>query len=371
MKIIHIVLGKANPDRMNGVNKVAYQLAKTQTTLGHEVMIWGIARSATHDYPERNFPTRLFRHVSNWFRVDPELSAAIGQLEPATVVHIHGSFIPAFYTVSKLLYKAGVPYVYTPHGALTPGAMQQGKWRKKIYYNLFEKKLIARAKAVQMLGDQEYSYLEQLQPSARMVLIPNGMDTGELPVIPDNPPNRELILSFCGRLDAYHKGLDLLLHGFARFLQKGHQARLELIGDGKDRKMLENLSRKLGIHERITFHGSRFGAEKYLLMAKGDVFLHTSRMEGFPMAVLEAASLEKPCLTTEPTNINRFIRAYDAGFPVKGDPSPENICDALESASQAHRQNDLKSKGLNARKMIETAFDWNTICRDLVTVYHA
>ena len=48
MKIIHAVLGKANPDRMNGVNKVAHQLAKTQQGMGHEVTVWGIASSLEH-----------------------------------------------------------------------------------------------------------------------------------------------------------------------------------------------------------------------------------------------------------------------------------------------------------------------------------
>jgi hypothetical protein len=31
MEIVHLILGKANPDRMNGVNKVVYQLATYQT----------------------------------------------------------------------------------------------------------------------------------------------------------------------------------------------------------------------------------------------------------------------------------------------------------------------------------------------------
>jgi len=43
MNIIHLVLGKANPNRMNGVNKVANQLATTMTNLNKEVELWGIA----------------------------------------------------------------------------------------------------------------------------------------------------------------------------------------------------------------------------------------------------------------------------------------------------------------------------------------
>jgi hypothetical protein len=43
MEIIHIVLGKANPDRMNGVNKVVYQLATKQVEFGENVAVWGLS----------------------------------------------------------------------------------------------------------------------------------------------------------------------------------------------------------------------------------------------------------------------------------------------------------------------------------------
>jgi hypothetical protein len=44
-KIIHLVLGKANPDRMNGVNKVAHNQAIALFELGCDVEIWGITKT--------------------------------------------------------------------------------------------------------------------------------------------------------------------------------------------------------------------------------------------------------------------------------------------------------------------------------------
>ena len=61
MKIIHIILGKANPKRMNGVNKVVYSLASIQLEQGFDVEVWGITpeieSGASHEPP---FPLRLF-----------------------------------------------------------------------------------------------------------------------------------------------------------------------------------------------------------------------------------------------------------------------------------------------------------------------
>ena len=61
MDIIHIVLGKANPDRMNGVNKVVHQLATKQAASNRSVQVWGITEDLSHNYAERNFKTQLFK----------------------------------------------------------------------------------------------------------------------------------------------------------------------------------------------------------------------------------------------------------------------------------------------------------------------
>ncbi len=371
MKIIHVVLGKANPERMNGVNKVAYQLAKNQQELGHDVTIWGIANTLEHNYPTRNFRTRLFHQTDSIFHFEQVIAKEVWHLQHRIIFHFHGGFIPIFYPISRLLKKRGIPYIYTPHGSLTKCAMQKNKWQKKAYFSIFEKTLVKDAKAVQLLGDQEYTDIDQLVSINHKVLIPNGMDVEELPQDLRHDPNQELVFNFCGRLDRYYKGLDLMLEGFSLFIKKGRRARLDLIGDGRDRRYLEGLAKQLAISDRIVFHGAKYGDEKYHLMAQGDVFLHTSRTEGFPMAVLEAAALGLPCLTSEPTNINHFIRKYNAGFPLGSCHTADSIGEHMEMAYHFFQKNKLKEKGQNARTMVLQAFDWKNICQELVGVYEA
>ncbi len=370
MQIIHLVLGKANPDRMNGVNKVAYQLALNQHELGASASVWGIANDLEHNYPPRPFPTRLFLQLRNKLVLDPTLRQAIDELPNHTVIHVHGAFIPEFFHVCRALYRRGIPWVYTPHGALTRAALQQSRWRKAVYFNLFERFIIRRAAAVQLLGEQEYTYIDQLLAVPHKVLIPNGMDLGEVPDLPPRPSNPVPVFTFCGRLDSYHKGLDLLLQAFERLIGSGRRARLELIGDGPDRPALERFvaARQLGDH--VVFHGARYGQEKYLLMAQGDVFVHTSRMEGFPMAVLEAAALGLPCLTSAPTNINSFIEQYDAGFPF-GEPAVDAVLEELGRACDAFELRTTRAKGENARRMVAEVFDWKRICTELIELYQA
>ena len=49
MEIIHLILGKANPNRMNGVNKVVHELATTQVEKGISAEVWGITDNPVHD----------------------------------------------------------------------------------------------------------------------------------------------------------------------------------------------------------------------------------------------------------------------------------------------------------------------------------
>ena len=76
MKIIHLILGKANPERMNGVNKVVHALATQQHRAGADVAVWGITADLSDNYPAREFATRLFLAKRNPFGLAAELREA-------------------------------------------------------------------------------------------------------------------------------------------------------------------------------------------------------------------------------------------------------------------------------------------------------
>ena len=119
LQIVHLVLGKANPHRMNGVNRVVHQLATVQKKMGMNVCVWGLAENLETNFPERPFKTHLFLQEKGKFKIPLSLKSAIKQLSKNTVIQMHGAFISEFYTISKLLKKEKIPYVFTPHGSLS------------------------------------------------------------------------------------------------------------------------------------------------------------------------------------------------------------------------------------------------------------
>lgn len=365
MKIIHLVLGKANPLRMNGVNKVVHQLAMAQQEKGYDTHVWGITANPVHDYPSRNYHTELFRKSSIPFMLDSNLIKAIRQLPADSVFHIHGAFIPEFFIVSRYLKKRNIPFVYTTHGAFNKVALNRNPFIKKAYFRLFEKQIIQHAGKLHFIGKSEMDLLEK--EKNKSVLIPNGQDLNELHFqFTSLRKSTVPVFGFCGRITIDEKGLDLMMEGFARYRKNGNPGEFWIIGDGPDMPQLKRMIKQLNIDADVKLTGSKFGSEKLNLIANMDWFIHTSRNEGMPTAVLEAAALKVPSILSEQTNLAGYITENNAGIALASNTSDEIAKAMLQAISI---QKSVKQLGLNAYNMIKKDFNWNHIAGQLSAVY--
>jgi glycosyltransferase involved in cell wall biosynthesis len=375
MEIIHLVLGKVNPQRMNGVNKVVYELATRQHAAGMNVKVWGITRHAIHDYPDRNFVTRLFVSVKNPFGLDSSLKEALKKLSGNTVVHLHGGFIPAFYSVAKILKRRGIPFVLTPHGSYNTVALLKGRFKKMWYLPLFEKQLIHQAHTIHSLGKSEVDGLLGLMPGKNSALIPYGFEADELTEVYAQRLNKsyrghQMISCFCGRLDVHTKGLDAAAEAFAKLCALHDDVCFWIIGDSTERTSLEQRMEALGIAERVKFWGALYGQDKIDVLKQADVFIHPSRNEGLPTAVLEAAAMGLPSLVTRATNMGELIEEYHAGWVIE-DTDPDLLMEAWEKAYQQWKQGGICSFSEKASQMVTYAFDWNRILERMHKMYES
>lgn len=367
MEIIHVVLGKANPARMNGVNKVVHELASQQAMAGEDVAVWGITDSLVHDYPERNFTTHLFQAQKNLFTLDEKLKSAALAKKDKAVFHLHGGFIPTFYSFSRFLHREDIAFVFTPHGSYNVIALEKSKWRKKIYINLYEKKLLRYAQSVHCLGKSELDGLNRLYPTQKGVLIPYGFSL-DRPKSQEPEMNGPFIIGFCGRIDIYTKGLDLLLEAFARFQQRVPNSELWIIGDSAERTDLEDMAKELNISRSITFWGSQYGEDKFNLLEKIHLFAHPSRNEGLPTSVLEVSAMGIPCVVTEATNVGDAIREYNAGAVIT-EPDAKALQLAIEDVYTTIKTNGLCGYQQNAKRMIREKYNWSVLISQFKKLY--
>ena len=364
MEIIHIVLGKANPDRLNGVNKVVFHLASEQSKAGKKVQVWGITPNPVHDYPERNFKTVLFQAESFPFAVNVTLKKAI-LLNRNAVFHLHGGWIPVFFSLSGILAKNHIKYVLTPHGAYNEVAMKRSSFQKKHYFNLFEKSLLQRVHKVHAIGESEMGGLNRIFPNAHSFLLPYGFDLNVDQIKPIK--NNDFTVGFVGRLDTYTKGLDLLMEAFYLFQKKYPDSKLWIIGEGEGKAFLENFIDQKQL-KNVVLWGKKFGAEKNELIGKMHVFAHPSRNEGLPTAVLEAAALGTPTIVTQATNVAGYVTDFKAGIGIENE-SINALEKSMEDIYNAYQSGQIEPYIQGSKEMLDQVFSWPVLVEKFDELY--
>lgn len=101
---------------------------------------------------------------------------------------------------------------------------------------------------------------------------------------------------FVGRLDNDSKNFNRMLKSFSVALKKNKNINLYLVGDGKDKKLCEELIRNYKLNNNVFLLGEKINPYPYI--DKCDVFLLTSNYEGYPVVLTESLVLNKPMIST-------------------------------------------------------------------------
>lgn len=284
------------------------------------------------------------------------------------LVIFHSTYVPVHATIARRLDDTGTPYLICPRGGMTRYAQRQ-KWLKKRLGNLlFFGRLVARSRAVHCLTEREAA---ESRGWGRPVLVEgNGVhppDDDQL-ASPGDAKRRRIV--FLGRLAVQIKGLDLLLDACARVRSEllRRQARVELCGPddrGSARWLTARIAR-LGLEEVVTLAAPAWGSAKASLLGQADAFVHTSRSEGHPQAVLEALSFGLPCLVTPNTNVADEVKAAEAGWVVQ--PSVDSIADGLRQILDADGPR-LRRLGANARQLALGDYHWQNVAARTTDLY--
>ncbi len=367
--VIHVVLGKANHERMNGVNRVVHGLVSHQQDLGgRSAEIWGLCQDPDSPSPPRNYKLWTFPRYLRRNRVAPGLLARLEDMaahpgKGLPVFHLHGAFLPEMAGIAGQLRRLNIPYVFTPHGAYVPEAMRKNRLAKELYRVLLENKLVRGARAIQALCPDESNALQARFPQAKVICISPGQDLDLHGKPASDPTDRELRLGCLGRIDQHTKGLDSLLDGLARFLEQGGRARLSLAGNGPDLEALQARADRLGIAHAITWTGEVHRHEKRKFFHGLDLYVQLSRHEGLPGAPLEAAACACPLLVTEATHLGSLIEKHRAGW-VLTDGNRDSVAAALIKA--ANQSDEVWNRlGQGARTMVQHEFSWRQTAHDM------
>lgn len=284
-------------------------------------------------------------------------------LKPDIVV-FHECYRIEYLQIGQNLRKNSIPYIILPHGELGKAAQKKKRLKKAVANFLLFNDFIKHSCAIQCLSKIEYDNTH----FGRFKFIgSNGICVPQKRKINFNSYGTKF--TYIGRLDAYHKGLDLMITAVAKSadFMRQNNCKLEIFGpDVKGRfEHIKQLINQAHVNDIIRLHQQITGEEKVAKLLETDVFIQTSRFEGMPLGILEAMSYGIPCLVTEGTTLGEIIKKHGAGWCTEN--NVESIASTIERACV--EKGSYSKMSNNAIATVKSFFSWEIVAKQAINNY--
>ena len=199
-------------------------------------------------------------------------------------------------------------------------------------------------------------------PAEHITVIPNGVNISQFPV--GSKEGRKNQLIFVGSL-IERKGLSYLIQAMVSLVASQPDIRLVIVGEGKDRGLLEELTRQLGLQENVIFMGTQSQDRVSELLRESRLFILPSIEEGQGVVLVEALASGTPCIGSRIGGIPDVITPDVGRLVTAGDVH------GLSAAIEPYLiDNDLwETASSNARVRAETHYDWHSLAKRMIEIY--
>ncbi len=225
----------------------------------------------------------------------------------------------------------------------------------------------------QVLSIRSRSYLtSQGFRASQIVYIPGSVDTAKFHPSPERRPDparpeRDII---CVARLYYAKGVDVLLHAWARMMREPAEwraylkPRLRVAGEGPYRAQMERIVAELGIQDSVEFLGLR--TDVVDLLQQSWSLVMPSRWEGMSNALLEGMACGLPCVATCVSGSEDAISDGVNGLLVE----PEQPAEMAQALRRIIEDTDLAQRlGREARTTVVRDYQLATIVEQCLELY--
>ncbi|MEO6577746.1 MAG: glycosyltransferase [Candidatus Limnocylindria bacterium] len=298
------------------------------------------------------------RFLGRALAVVPLAATFARTMENASVEHIHAHWAThpalAAYVASKL---TGIPYSFTAHA-------------HDIYVDrpMLEEK-IRHAAFVVTISEFNHRFLEELygrSATERVVVVHCGTDTGLFHAPADRGAGPWTIV--CVASLQPQKGQTHLIEACRLLLTRGVDLRCLMVGEGEMRPELEAQVRDAGLDGRVELLGQQPRHRVVELLGRADavaqpsVVLPSGKMEGIPVALMEALAMERPVVATAISGVGELVENEVTGLLVE----PGDAMQLADALQRLHSSDDLASRlGRAGRRRVVEEFDLMRSARQL------
>lgn len=227
----------------------------------------------------------------------------------------HGVYFYDYIGLARKILSRKKIYFVKPHSSLIVSAQKKSIIKKIVANFIFFRRFINNASAIIFTNEDEEK--NSIQWNSNIFYEGNGLSSIQVPDQILRNKHQPYKFVYLSRIDFSHKGTDILLDALGLLKDKYDVKDLDLSiygkGDGNEESELIQRIQKLNF-PNVTFNGPIYGNEKNSMLIQKDVFILTSRYEGFPMAILEALDAGLPCLVTRGVNMTTIIQKHQVGW---------------------------------------------------------
>ena len=361
-----------------GPASVILNHSQFQVESGLDVSIASSMEVHHHPYPTaEGVHLHVFR-PSFWSRFLSEFSWSlffwfIKNRNKYDYIHIHGLWY--FGSILPFLVPSKAKKIVTVHGFLDPYAFQRSAWKKRLLWNLIQKRYLRSADMIHVISREEEQILLQLFPDlrAKIVFIPNGIVdpmAGEIEKPSDDFVSRiksiqrkgSFVYLFLSRINR-KKGIDILVDAFEQ-LSKDLGEKVQLIIAGPVDDYSFALQERLASYSWGNIHlfDVVTGANKAFLLNQVDAFVLPSYSEGFSIAALEALAYSKPAILS--TRVGFSTELISANAALICEPELNSLYAGL---SRIYLEEDYRNQlSSNARQLFLHQYQIKQVAQDFL-----
>ena len=254
--------------------------------------------------------------------------------ENPKLLHLHAIHELSSFTL-KFARSLGIPVIFHIHGNLAEKDFK------------IIKSVVPLMKYVLGVSEATKKSLAEFLPNEAMLhVILNGVsDQEDIPIERDKSADPQLLLA--GRVEL-EKGFDVAIEALALIKKEIPTAKLVVLGNGSQLKILAKLAESLGLADSVEFKGSVANEEVISYIDKSWVVLVPSReIEGFGIIAIEAALRGVPVIASAVGGLFETIEDGKSGFLVSSESPPalaKKVVQLLKDSNQ------LVEVGVYARK---------------------
>lgn len=284
---------------------------------------------------KKTYHNRIITYILSWLGITrrqylSRLNDYLKTEKPDVFIGVMGSYARDAYILTK---NTSINVIQTYHSPFDLPEIVPANRRRDIAkcYSLDKD---VKYRTVLTQADKDYIG-DRMQ---NVFVLPNPLAFNPLDAV---PAKQKYVLA-CGRLDVWdYKGFDVLINGWGLIAKKHSSWKLRIAGTGSEKSLnfLKKLAERNNVSDQVEFMGFRNDVVE--LYKESEIFVLSSRYEGFGLVLIEAMSQGCACVACDYKGRQReIIENETQGLTCEVD-NPQSLAQALNKMIEDDKYREM------------------------------